>query len=70
MIFIIKLVVTFFIIFCFYWGAIEFLWEDDRVSDEWHDFINNVGQKSMAILFVVGIVAVGLMLIWCLWKGV
>ena len=68
--FLLKLVITFFVIFSLYWGAIEFLWEEDKISDEWHDFINNVGQKSMAGLMIGSIVILGLMLIWCIWKGV
>ena len=70
MIFVVKLVLTFFVILCLYWGAIELLWEEDKISDEWHDFIREIGSARMAILFVGGIVAVGLMLIWFLWKGV
>lgn len=69
-IFIFKLLLTLLVIFLFYWGAIELLWEEDKISDEWHDFIDNVGQKSMSLLFIGGIVAVGLIFIWCLWKGV
>lgn len=68
--FIIKIVVTFFLILCFYWGAIELLWEEDKISDEWHDFVQAIGSTCMALFFIGGIVAVGLMIIWFLWKGV
>lgn len=68
--FIMKLVLTFFVIFCLYWGAIELLWEEDRVSDEWHDFVQEIGTTCMALFTIGGIVTIFLMFIWCLWKGV
>ena len=64
-----KIVLTFFVILCFYWGAIEFLWEEDKISDEWHDFIQEIGTTCMALFSIGGIVAIGLMFIWFLWKG-
>ena len=68
--FIMKLVLTFFVILSLYWGAIELLWEEDRVSDKWHDFIQEVGRTCMALFCIGGIVTILLMFIWCLWKGV
>ncbi len=68
--FLLKVLVTFYVIFVLYWGAIELLWEEDKISDEWHDFIQAIGTTCMALFFIGGIVAVGLMLIWCLWKGI
>ena len=69
-VFVFKIVLTFFVILCFYWGAVELLWEENKISDEWHDFIQEIGTTCMVLLSIGGIVAIGLMLIWCLWKGV
>lgn len=68
--FIMKLVLTFFVILCLYWGAIELLWEEDKISDEWHKIVQEFGEKSMAGLMIVSIVTVGVMLIFLVWKGV
>ena len=68
--FIIKLVLTFFVILCLYWGAVELLWEEDKISDEWHDYIREFGTKSMVVLSVGGIAAIGVMLVFIVWKGV
>lgn len=68
--FILKLLITFFIMFLFYWGAIELLWEEDNISDEWHDIVQEFGKKSMAVLLIGSIAGMGLMLIFIVWKGV
>jgi len=68
--FLLKLVITFFVIFSLYWGAIEFLWEEDKISDEWHDIVQEFGKKSMAGLMIGSIVTLGVMLIFLVWKGV
>lgn len=69
-IFILKLLITFFIIFLLYWGAIELLWEEDKISDEWHDIVQEAGLMGMVVLMIGSIAGLGLMLIWFLWKGV
>ena len=68
--FILKLLITFFIIFLFYWGAIELLWEEDKISDEWHDIVQEAGLMGMAVLMIGGIAAIGIMLILFVWEGV
>lgn len=70
MIFILKLLITFFIMFLLYWGAIELLWEEDKISDEWHDIVQEAGLKGMVILTIGGIALIGIMLIYFVWKGV
>lgn len=68
--FILKLLITFFIMFLLYWGAIELLWEEDKISDEWHDIVQEAGLMGMAVLMIGGIALIGIMLILFVWKGV
>lgn len=67
--FLLRVLITFFIIFLLYWGTIELLWEEDKISDEWHDFIREVGSTCITLFSIGGIVVILLMFIWFLWKG-
>ena len=69
MIFILKVLITFLILFMFYWLVIEWLWEEDKISDEWHEIVQKAGYSSLAALMVGAIASIGIFLIVLIWKG-
>lgn len=67
---IIKVIATALILFCGYWFLTELAWEDGKVSDEYREWINEVGSTIMAVTMVGGIVAIFGILIHVLWTEI
>ena len=67
---IIKVIATALILFCGYWLLIELRWEDGKVSDEYREWINEMGSTIMAVTMVGGIAAIFGALIYILWTEI
>ena len=65
----IKIIVTLYIVFSLYTGAIVLLADSEKVSSEYEEWLTDIYSKTMGVMMLVAIVLMAILLIGVIWKG-